>query len=93
MIFADASLLESILEQVAEEGNHFPIVVVGKAAASKVQAGRNLGFNVVTLDELERSGKGSVYLTADKSSTPSSIFSRSPSKCGAEPAELFSTTF
>jgi len=77
VLFADASLLESILEQVAEEGNHFPIVVVGKAAASKVQAGRNLGFNVVTLDELERSGKGSEYVTAEKS----------------KPAELFSTTY
>ena len=93
VIFTDASLLESILEQVAEEGNYFPIVVVGKDAASKVQAGRNLGFNVVTLDELERSGKGNEGATVDKSGMPSSIYSPSPSKCGVEPADLFSTTY
>ncbi|KAF8334058.1 acetyl-CoA synthetase-like protein [Cantharellus anzutake] len=77
VIFTDSSLLELILEQVAEEGNHFPIVVVGKDAASKVEAGRNLGFNVVTLDEVERSGKGGENTTIDK----------------IKPADIFSTAY
>lgn len=57
VIFADVTLLESILEQVAELGNHFPIVIVGKNALQKAEASRNTGFNVIALEELEAVGK------------------------------------
>lgn len=57
VIFADVSLLEPILEQVAELGNHFPIVIVGSKASQKAEASRNTGFNVIALEELEIVGK------------------------------------
>lgn len=57
VIFAHVTLLESILEQVAELGNHFPIVIVGKGALQKAEASRNTGFNVIALEELETVGK------------------------------------
>jgi hypothetical protein len=50
-------LLESVLEQVAELGNHFPIVVIGRGASAKAEASRNTGFNVVSLEEVEIVGK------------------------------------
>jgi hypothetical protein len=57
VIFTHVSLLETILEQVAELGNHFPIVIVGKNAAQKAEASRNTGFNVTALEELEIVGR------------------------------------
>lgn len=57
VIFADVSILESILEQVAELGNHFPIVIVGRNTVQKAEASRNTGFNVFALEELETLGK------------------------------------
>lgn len=57
VIFADVKLLESTLEQVAELGNHFPIVIVGNNATQKAEASRNTGFNVTALEELEIVGK------------------------------------
>jgi long-subunit acyl-CoA synthetase (AMP-forming) len=57
VIFTDVKLLESTLEQVAELGNHFPIVIVGNNAPQKAEASRNTGFNVTALEELEIVGK------------------------------------
>ncbi|KAF8320094.1 acetyl-CoA synthetase-like protein [Clavulina sp. PMI_390] len=57
VIFTDVALLEMILEQVAELGNHFPIVIVGPGASQKAEASRNTGFNVMAFEELEAVGK------------------------------------
>lgn len=57
MIFSDVELLESVVEQVADLGNHFPIVVIGPGATAKAEASRNTGFNVVSLEEVEQVGK------------------------------------
>ncbi|KAF9514878.1 hypothetical protein BS47DRAFT_1392137 [Hydnum rufescens UP504] len=77
VIFTHVSLLEPVLEQVAEEGNHFPIVVVGENALTKAEASRNIGFNVVTLEEAESSGRLGENVSVEKS----------------QPTDLFSTTF
>lgn len=60
VIFSDVTLLESVVEQVAELGtphSHFPIVVVGNGASAKAEASRNMGFNVVSLEEVELVGR------------------------------------
>ena len=66
VIFTHASLLEPVLEQVAEEGNHFPIVVIGENALTKAEASRNIGFNVITLEEAEASGKLGESVSVEK---------------------------
>lgn len=63
VILTDVSLLEAILEHVAELGNHFPIVIVGKNSIQKAEASRNTGFNVIAFEELELAGKGVAPVT------------------------------
>jgi hypothetical protein len=97
VIFTHVSLLEPVLEQVAEEGNHFPIVVVGENALTKAEASRNIGFNVVTLEEAESSGKLGENVSVEKSgklwSPQYHCFAPFPQMESIESTDLFSTTF
>lgn len=68
VIITDVSLLEAILEHVAELGNHFPIVITGPNSTQKAEASRNTGFNVIAFEEVENAGKGVEPITVEPSS-------------------------
>lgn len=95
VIFADVTILESILEQVAELGNHFPIVIVGKNTVQKAEASRNTGFNVFALEELETLGKEAEdKVDVDRSRCRLSVLDCIATDHGSlEPERPFTTSF